>query len=37
MSCSALSARFPAILAHRVAAHLDSMGVVNKPVKNTIG
>ncbi len=32
-----LCVRLPAILAHRVAAHLDSMSVMNKPVKNTIG
>jgi hypothetical protein len=28
---------FPAILAHRVAIHLDPMGIVDQPVKDAIG
>jgi len=29
-----LSARFPAILPHRITPHLDAMGVVIQPVEN---
>jgi hypothetical protein len=32
-----LPARLPAILAHRVAAHLDAMGVEHQPVENAVG
>jgi len=32
-----LSARFPAILTHGVAAHLDAMRVVHQTVENTVG
>ena len=28
--------RFPAILAHGVAAHLDAVGIVNQPVEDTV-
>jgi hypothetical protein len=34
--CS-LCVELPAILAHRVAAHLDAMGVVHEPVEDAIG
>ena len=31
-----LRIRFPAILTHRIAAHLDAVGVVNEAVEDTI-
>ena len=31
-----LNVRFPAILPHRVAAHVDAMGIVNQPVEDTV-
>src|SRR5215472_1346857 len=32
-----LRIRLPPVLTHRIAAHLDTMCIVNKPVENAIG
>jgi hypothetical protein len=32
-----LCVRLPAILTHRIATHLDPVGIVNQPVENAIG
>jgi hypothetical protein len=32
-----LSARFPAILAHRISPHLDAMGVIPELIEDAVG